>query len=94
MVEAALFQVTVALGGLAFLLLFLDEMDAQEATKLQRKAVGALFLYTVSMFTLLIPATTRRTYTLFAIQIPPLYVLMEGFVLGFMISIVWEVFYG
>jgi hypothetical protein len=92
-VNAAIFQITVALGGLGFLVIFMNEMDAEKATRLQRKSVGALFLYTFSMFTLLLPATTRQTYQLGGLVIPPIYVWLEAVLLGFLISITWEVFF-
>lgn len=87
MVQGSVFQLIIGVTGFAFLLLFISVVDEDDPKSLEQKMVGLIFLYTVSMFTLLIPATTRQTYSIGGFQIPPLQVWMEAIILGFMFSI-------
>lgn len=93
MPNPALFQIAIAVAGLGFLLFFLDSMDTENPGSLESKITGALLLYTVSLFSLLIPATTRESYQLLGIYIPPLQVWLEAFTMGFLVSAAWEIFY-
>lgn len=87
MVQGSVFQLIIGVTGFAFLLLFMSVVDEDDPGSLEQKLVGLIFLYTVSMFTLLIPATTRQSYSIGVVHIPPLQIWMEAIILGFMFSI-------
>lgn len=93
MLNPAVFQVIIASAGLCFLLLFLDSIDTESPDPLKARLMGALLFYTVSMFSLLIPATTRNSYRFLGLYVPPVQVWLEALTMGFLISAAWKVFY-
>lgn len=93
MSDPAVFQVAIGVAGLGFVLLFADSLDTENPDRTKVKILGALVFYTLSLFSVLIPATTRQTYNLFGLIVPPLYVWWEGLTLGFLLSVAWDIFY-
>ncbi len=93
MAVTAIFQVAIGIAGLGFVLLFADSIDTSNPDATKAKILGALVFYTLEMFSVLIPATTRQTYNLFGLYIPPLYVWWEALTLGFLVSAMWDIFY-
>lgn len=94
MVSAELFQIAMGISGLFFVLLFADLIDTSRPDSVEAKILGALIFYTLEMFSILIPATTRQTYSIFGIYIPPLHVWWEALTLGFLAAAAWDIFTG
>lgn len=91
MLDPAFFQIVIAFTGVGFVFFFLDDFESEKSTSIETKLVGALFMYTLSLFSLLIPATTRQAYNLFGLYVPPIQIWIEAFTMGFLISAAWDV---
>lgn len=94
MVDPAVFQMIIGFTGFAVLLFFLESMDADNPDSLKAKLMGAFLFYTLSLFSLLVPATTRQTYELFFLHIPPIQVWLEALTMAFLVAAMLEVFAG
>ena len=92
MVQAAVFQLAIGLGGFFFVLWFADMLEYEDDNALENKVLGALLLYSTSLFTLLVPAT-MDTMRFLGYAIPPLQVWFEAATMGFLVSAVWDIFY-
>jgi hypothetical protein len=93
MLDPASFQIIIGFVGLGFILYFLDSIDGENPENIKAEFLGVLIFYTISIFSLLIPATTRKSFELLGVYIPPIHVWLEAFTMAFLLTIGWKIFY-
>ncbi|MFB6144314.1 MAG: hypothetical protein ABEJ98_03310, partial [Candidatus Nanohaloarchaea archaeon] len=83
------FQVVIASMGIVFAITFADSLDMENPDRFKVKMIGILTLYSLSLFSLLVPATTK-SFSLAGVTLPPVQVWFEATILGFLISAVGD----
>jgi hypothetical protein len=93
MAELIFYQIGIGLGGLfssVFFLSVLNQNSDWEWRSIAYKFTAALTFYAISILTQVM-GRTWNVITVFEMSLPPLTVIFEAIVLGFLISGLWEI---
>ncbi len=90
--DPSVYQLIIGIIGVMAVLPFLNGLKIDDPDPLKAKVSSALFFFTILVFALLVPESSRQNISFMSLSLPPVVVWLEAFVIGFLISAGYEIY--